>query len=230
MRSLLDLLAPSTCDGCGVPAPPPWCDACAALAAPPDPSCPACAAHDVPGHPCWPDGSVVASVVALHAWRGPLTVALARAKDVGRREVLVAAGRRLGARVARAGCCADAVVPVPTDRRRARRRGGDHARWLARGVGDATGLPVVAGLRPVGHLPDRGRSPVGDRPPADPDALRAVRPLPDRVLLVDDVLTTGGTAVAAATALRRAGVGTVHVAVVARAGPHRLAITTVDVR
>ena len=44
---------------------------------------------------------------------------------------------------------ADALVPVPPDRGRARRRGFDPAALLARGLARRTGLPVASCLRRV---------------------------------------------------------------------------------
>ncbi|MGH3028278.1 MAG: ComF family protein, partial [Gaiellaceae bacterium] len=49
------------------------------------------------------------------------------------------------------------------------------------------------------------------------DAFRAACPAPRRVVLVDDVYTTGSTVLAAATELRRAGARDVHVVAFARA-------------
>lgn len=48
-------------------------------------------------------------------------------------------------------------------------------------------------------------------------AFVAAGPVADRVVLVDDVYTTGSTASEAAAALRAAGAGTVHVVTFSRA-------------
>lgn len=119
------------------------------------------------------------------------------------------------------------VVPVPPSPRRVERRRFHLAGRLAEGVGGRLRVPVVArALRRIGtpvaqaSLPrtERRRAPRGtvDR------AARwsaALRPRVDgrHILLVDDVLTTGGTACECARVLRRAGAKSVSLAVLARA-------------
>ncbi len=62
------------------------------------------------------------------------------------------------------------------------------------------------------------RRPAGPQPPVVPgrDSTSATASLPARVLLVDDVATTGATIAAAAEALRRAGVTSVVAVTAAR--------------
>lgn len=100
---------------------------------------------------------------------------------------------------------ATALVPVPGDRRRSRRRGFDQAERIAAALSARTGLPVSrclarggVGARQVGA----GRA---ERLAGTRLAIHARRPSPVRALLVDDVHTTGATLDACAVALRRAG-------------------------
>lgn len=162
-------------------------------------------------------------VVALTAWRDPVARAVLHAKLEGRAEVFAALGPRLAALV---GDPPDAVVAVPTDRRRVRERGADHTRVLAAAVGAALRRPVVRALRVGTPMPDRGRAVAGERAPVPEDALVATRRAAGLegadVLLVDDVVTTGGTLAAAAGTLLVQGIAEVSAAVVARAGGHLL--------
>lgn len=99
----------------------------------------------------------------------------------------------------------DVVTWTPTTVERRRRRGFDHAELLARRVAHHLGVPTRALLRPR-----RGPAATGLRA-AERAAVASFEPtrrLDDRtVLVVDDVLTTGSTLIAAGRALRRAGAG-----------------------
>lgn len=207
--AVLELLAPTRCLACRRRGPAPWCAACESevtFAPGPRAACRRCGGARALGHGCWSADAPLTSTVVLADYRGPVPRAIVAAKVAGAVAAWPALADRLGEHVAATSPPVDAVTWVPTDRDRARRRGVDHAAVLAAGVARHLDLPLVRALRPS-----------ADGPVAD-----VALPGSD-LLLVDDVLTTGATAAAAATALRSAGAGTVHLAVVARAGDHPLA-------
>jgi ComF family protein len=97
------------------------------------------------------------------------------------------------------------LVPVPLHPRRERRRGYDQATLIANAVGERTGLAVEPCLTRSGSAAaqvGRGRA---ERLSGPPGAIEARGPVPERALLADDVVTTGGTLAACAAALRAHG-------------------------
>ncbi len=113
----------------------------------------------------------------------------------------------------------DAIVPIPLHRARRYERGYNQSSMLARGLAAAVRVPVREAwlARPVptrsqARLPRPKRWENVARAFDVPD-LAAVRDA--RVLLVDDVLTTGSTAVAAAAALKAAGAARVELGALA---------------
>jgi ComF family protein len=99
------------------------------------------------------------------------------------------------------------IVPVPTATNRLRRRGYDQAELFARALSRQTKLPTVRCLVRQSHADQIGASETQRRQQLE-DAFR-VRKLhlarDTRIILVDDVVTTGATLEAAALALRKAG-------------------------
>jgi ComF family protein len=112
----------------------------------------------------------------------------------------------------------DCIIPVPLHRRRQRARGFNQAELLARVVGRWLRLPVETRLlQRVTDTPSQ----TGLTPAQRVENVRgafAVRSKLDRkrILLVDDVCTTGATLDACARVLKRAGAASVEVAAVAR--------------
>lgn len=100
-----------------------------------------------------------------------------------------------------------AIVPIPLHHRRLCERGFDQSADLARYISGVVGTPVLHALtrrRFTGSQVDRMHT---DRRVAMQDnPFCAQRVLPDRVLLVDDVWTTGATSSAAKQALEANGV------------------------
>ena len=103
----------------------------------------------------------------------------------------------------------DLVAWAPLSRKRLRERGYDQAELLARRVGELLGLPVVPLLEKSRHTPPQsGLEEAGQR---RANALGAYELLPGnreagrRVLLVDDVVTSGATLSECARTLRQGG-------------------------
>jgi predicted amidophosphoribosyltransferase len=108
---------------------------------------------------------------------------------------------------------ADAVTWVPLAPRRRAERGFDQARVLAQALARELGLPAAAYARRVTATSPQSRRTREERLRAMGGAFAGIprRPAPARLLLVDDVLTTGATASACAAALIQAGAREIHV-------------------
>ncbi len=100
------------------------------------------------------------------------------------------------------------VVAVPTANRRIRERGYDQAELIARRLAKARRLPHQKLLRRHGHSRQVGATRAERHVQlqnAFSFAPRPGQPVPQHVLLIDDVLTTGATIEAAAAVLKKAG-------------------------
>jgi predicted amidophosphoribosyltransferase len=222
--ALLDLLLPQLCVGCGRP-PALLCGLCAALLS------------ALP-RPAWPDPvpEGLPRTWAATAYEGPVKSIISAHKESGRTSLAVPLGQALartvqtvlfepGGRLVHHGAI---VVPVPSGRAAVRRRGHDPTRRMAEaavaGLWTA-GMPVngLQALRQRRRVADQAGLGAGRRAANLAGALE-VPPAVDvagrRVVLVDDVITTGSTLAEAARALRAAGAEVIAAATVA-ATPRR---------
>ena len=114
----------------------------------------------------------------------------------------------------------DVIIPVPLHPARKRERGFNQAALLAERLGDSTGLRLYPALERIRYtttqtLHDRAERMENLRGAFRLRKNRDVRDL--RVLLIDDVLTTGSTLSECARVLKAAGAVSVHAATAARA-------------
>lgn len=160
-----------------------------------------------------PPAFALATAPYLHG--GALAEAIHRLKYDGREDLGFALS------VLFEGCATprtDCVAPIPLHTARLRERGFDQARLLAAGAAARFRLPfasLLTRVRPTGQQVGRDRLARERNLRGAFGASEAARG--KRVCLIDDVLTTGATASAAAEALLRAGAARVEVRTLARA-------------
>lgn len=200
LEALLDCVFPVTCAACPKPGRAPFCALCAEALEPAPPL-------ELPG---------LASVGVPYEYGGPVALAVRALKFESRPEIGPPLGRWLGAAIERP--VVDLVIPIPLGPGRLARRGYNQARELARGLGPVAGPKA---LRRSGERPPQVGLSRAERLENQRGAFVAepARVKGRRVLLVDDVVSTGATLEAARAALAAAGATEVHAAAVARSLP-----------
>jgi ComF family protein len=222
---------------------PSRCPACAAFVARPSggPLCEGCWSN-LPRHPgrvcgcgvplggsaeppcgrCRRGLSPFAGGASLGPFEGSLRILVHELKYRGRRRIAGRVAKLLLREPSARGLLTGGavLVPVPLHPRRRRERGFNQAELLAAALGRGSGLRVAPGtlVRRKETLPQAGLSSAARRRNVQGAfAVRGRARLVGRpVVLVDDVMTTGATARAAARALREAGASEVRLVTIAR--------------
>lgn len=150
----------------------------------------------------WCDGKVrriprSAGTVAVFYYEDDVREAILRYKFLGQLQYSHAFGRLLAMKIAAANPEFDLICHVPVSRARKAKRGYDQSERLAKAVGEELGRKPRKLLRKTRNNPAQSgiRSPeqrranvLGVYRCADPEAVRD-----QRILLIDDVMTTGAT-------------------------------------
>ncbi len=111
----------------------------------------------------------------------------------------------------------DYVCHVPLHKKKRRKRGFDQASLLAQRLAELTGKPHIDAIKRIRNTPSQTRLNSQQRKENMRGAFEAVQSVSGRVLLVDDVFTTGATAAECAGVLKEAGAAEVTVLTFARA-------------
>ncbi len=216
---MLGLVLPSRCAGCDVPGPA-LCAPCAAALIRIGP--PVCERCGCPG--AWPVRRCVECAgrrLAFARARGAVVYderarrLVSAWKERGRRDLAGPLAAIVEELIARPG--ADVVTFVPGDRERGRERGHVPAARLARALGERWSLPTEGLLTRTRASVRQAALPRAERRANVRGAFAVAGDVPRRVVLVDDVYTTGATVSACSGVLRRAGARRVEVVCLARA-------------
>lgn len=235
-RLLLGFLFPTTCAYCRSPigssSVPFFCAACWSDFAPlTGPVCPRCgrqfdspeALNASPDHACGAcrvSTPVFDQALSAGLFEGPLREAVHRFKYRPCRSLGAPLAAWMAAQIAPVSSI-DVVIPVPLHRKRLRQRGFNQALLLASGFAGSYGLPLsydnlvrIRFTAPQVELSgaERIRNVAGAFALARPGDI-----LDRRVLLVDDVFTTGATLNECSRVLTRAGAASVTALTLARA-------------
>jgi len=231
-KTLFHKLFPATCLLCLDPGQPPRLDLCRGcegdlpriLSA-----CPICATSvgnaGLPCDRCLERRPAFDGAFVPYRYEFPLVELIHRLKYGGQVANARILGTLLARRLAERGPPAvDAIVPVPLHPSREVRRGYNQAAEIARFAAELLKLPVEERLAErIRNTEEQAALPAVVRRinVSGAFAIRARRPIPASIAIVDDVLTTGATVAALAQAFRRAGCRRIEVWAVARATGQR---------
>ena len=225
-QQFLDMLFPPRCAGCRR-AGYSLCPSCIARIQPlPSPLCQHCSTPLSPNgacKTCYYHRLNLSGLRAVSAYQEPLRSSIHALKYDGNTRLAEPLGHLLAQAYVYYGMQADIIVPVPLHSERQRQRGYNHASLLAGVCSRQLGIPLQDGLllrqratqaQVDLHPRDRRQNVAGAfvfAPPFATDTL-----FKRRILIVDDVCTTGSTLEACAAPLFAAGATAVWGLVLAR--------------
>jgi len=225
-ESLGELIAPTRCAGCERQGEL-LCQECLAKLCQDylnEQACPKCAGPygALTCTECWEVTYHFEQVLALGILDGPLARAVVLYKDANERRLAQLLGHLLAecvqANWSNWSKTAEAVCWIPASTEAFRRRGFDHGKLLAIKVADALELPCLGLLKRARARDQRGLSRKERFEGAQnfSYAFSEQCSPPKKILLIDDVFTTGATVENATCALLAAGVQEVRIAILGR--------------
>jgi ComF family protein len=229
-QKLAAVLLPSHCFLCGASAGSRClCEGCAAdLPALPVDACPNCQLPTIDGMACGaclkspPAFDSLASAFSYEFPADRLILALKYRAHFGLAAWLA---ESIAPRLNDAAKCADAIVPLPLHPARMAGRGFNHSMEIGRRLASLTGIPLMPqALAKIRATPSQAGLPAKTRKANLKGAFAAAPAVQGlRLLLLDDVLTTGATLGEAARCLKAAGASRVDAATAMRTLPRRQA-------
>ena len=213
---LLDLVFPRTCAGCGREGGY-LCDECeAAIPRLEPPQCRLCSASSRSSLCAWCQSvnQPFNGITAPYRWTGVVQELVYSLKYRNVRASAPRLARLMSAHLAETSISPDIITPVPLHLSRERERGYNQSELLAMGISKSTGIPIANGLlaRVRNTPPQVSMSTPEERRRNVVGAFECVGDAAGkRVLLVDDVVTTGATVAECSAQLRQAGAASIWV-------------------
>lgn len=180
--------------------------------------------------PVFPESKIKLSFLAhwtgLWYYKDDVRSSLLRFKFSGQRGYAKSYGRLLAMKLQRMGWDdTDMLTYIPISRRRKFTRGYDQTQLLAEAVAEELGLPLTTAVKKIRHT--KPQSSLGDAAHRRANILGAYQVIDPvavkgkRILLLDDIVTTGATAAECARVLLTAGAKEVKLSTIAVADHKR---------
>lgn len=178
--------------------------------------CPRCA-NEMEGYKAGESQIGDIKAFSLYKYDGPIKSIITGYKYGGRKWLSGFIGGEMGKKLASLPARIDCICNVPLHEKRRKTRGFDQSEEIARRISEETGIPYIAALRRTRNTKTQTKLNEAQRRENIKGAFESAERVSGNVLLVDDVLTTGATALECAGVLKEAGAENVYVMTFARA-------------